>query len=108
MSVRAYEGVSAQAGNMSAQQMIAEGVRENGLGDGGNMLFGLGFAGSLNPQNASQATEEAAPAKDVEARPAATSVDDQVETLKKLKELVDMGILTPEEFAAKKKQLLGL
>lgn len=108
MSVRAYEGVSAQADNMAAQQMIAEGVRENGLGDGGNMLFGLGLAGSLNPQNASQATEAAAPAKDVDARPAAPSVDDQVETLKKLKELVDMGILTPEEFAAKKKQLLGL
>lgn len=108
MSVRAYEGVSAQAGNMAAQQMIAEGVRENGLGDGGNMLFGLGLAGSLNPQNASQATEAAAPAKDVDARPAAPSVDDQVETLKKLKELIDMGILTPEEFAAKKKQLLGL
>ena len=108
MSVRAYEGVSAQAGNMAAQQMIAEGVRENGLGDGGNMLFGLGLAESLNPQNASQATEEAAPAKDVDAKPAATSVDDQVETLKKLKELVDMGILTPDEFTAKKKQLLGL
>lgn len=108
MSVRAYEGVSAQAGNMAAQQMIAEGVRENGLGDGGNMLFGLGLAGSLNPQNASQATEATAPAKDVDARPAVPSVDDQVETLKKLKELVDMGILTPEEFAAKKKQLLGL
>ena len=108
MSVRAYEGVSTQAGNMAAQQMIAEGVRENGLGDGGNMLFGLGLAGSLNPQNASQATEAAVPAKDVDARPAAPSVDDQVETLKKLKELEDMGILTPEEFAAKKKQLLGL
>lgn len=108
MSVRAYEGVSAQAGNMAAQQMIAEGVRENGLGDGGNMLFGLGLAGSLNPQNASQATEATAPAKDVDARSAAPSFDDQVETLKKLKELVDMGILTPEEFAAKKKQLLGL
>lgn len=108
MSVRAYEGVSAQAGNIAAQQMIAEGVRENGLGDGGNMLFGLGLAGSLNPQNASQATEATVPAKDVDARPAAPSVDDQVETLKKLKELVDMGILTPEEFTAKKKQLLGL
>lgn len=108
MSVRAYEGVSAQAGNIAAQQMIAEGVRENGLGDGGNMLFGLGLAGSLNPQNASQATEATPPAKDVDARPAAPSVDDQVEALKKLKELVDMGILTPEEFTAKKKQLLGL
>ena len=107
MSVRAYEGVSAQAGNMAAQQMIAEGVRENGLGDGGNMLFGLGLAGSLNPQNASQTTGAAAPSKDIDAKPT-PSIDDQVETLKKLKELVDVGILTPEEFAAKKKQLLGL
>lgn len=107
MSVRAYEGVSAQAGNMAAQQMIAEGVRENGLGDGGNMLFGLGLAGSLNPQNASQATGATAPAQDVDTK-SAPSIDDQVETLKKLKELVDVGILTPEEFAAKKKQLLGL
>lgn len=107
MSVRAYEGVSAQAGNMAAQQMIAEGVRENGLGDGGNMLFGLGLAGSLNPQNASQATGATAPAQDVDTK-SAPSIDDQVETLKKLKELVDAGILTPEEFAAKKKQLLDL
>ena len=107
MSVRAYEGVSAQAGNMAAQQMIAEGVRVNGLGDGGNMLFGLGLAGSLNPQNASRATGVTAPAQDVDTK-STPSIDDQVETLKKLKELVDVGILTPEEFAAKKKQLLGL
>lgn len=107
MSVRAYEGVSAQAGNMAAQQMIAEGVRENGLGDGGNMLFGLGLAGSLNPQNASQATGATVSAQDVDTK-STPSIDDQVETLKKLKELVDVGILTPEEFAAKKKQLLGL
>lgn len=107
MSVRAYEGVSAQAGNMAAQQMIAEGVRENRLGDGGNMLFGLGLAGSLNPQNASQATGATVPDQNSDAK-LTPSVDDQVETLKKLKELVDMGILTPEEFAAKKKQLLGL
>ena len=107
MSVRAYEGVSAQAGNMAAQQMIAEGVRENGLGDGGNMLFGLGFAGSLNPQNASQATGATVPDQDSDAK-LTPSVDDQVETLKKLKELVDMGILTPEECAATKQQRLGL
>lgn len=107
MSVRAYEGVSAQAGNMAAQQMIAEGVRENGLGDGGNMLLGLGLAGNLNPQNASQATGATVPDQNSDAK-LTPSVDDQVETLKKLKELVDMGILTPEEFAAKKKQLLGL
>ena len=30
-----------------------------------------------------------------------------VESLKKYKELLDLGIITPEEFDAKKKQLLG-
>ncbi len=110
MNVRAYEGVSAEAGNMAAQQMIAEGVRDNGLGEGGNMLFGLGFAGGLNPQNASQVTAAGA----AQAAPAASSttqaqsLDEQLEILKKLKELVDMGVLTQEEFGAKKKQVLGL
>ena len=107
MSVKAYEGVSAQAGNMAAQQMIAEGVRENGLGEGGNMLFGLGFAGGLNPQNASQA-QPTQPQPMVISEPTQASLDEQLETLKKLKELVDMGVLTQEEFAAKKKQVLGL
>ena len=34
--------------------------------------------------------------------------DEQLEMLKKLKELVDMDVLTQDEFEAKKKQLLGL
>lgn len=38
----------------------------------------------------------------------ATSVDDQIETLKKLKDLLDTGIITKEEFDAKKKQIMGL
>ncbi len=110
MNVRAYEGVSAEAGNMAAQQMIAEGVRDNGLGEGGNMLFGLGFAGGLNPQNASQiaASGVAQTAPAASSTTQAQSLDEQLETLKKLKELVDMGVLTQEEFDAKKKQVLGL
>lgn len=36
------------------------------------------------------------------------SIDDQMNKLKKLKELVDCGILTEEEFAAKKREVLGL
>ncbi len=110
MNVRAYEGVSAEAGNMAAQQMIAEGVRDNGLGEGGNMLFGLGFAGGLNPQNASQiaASGVAQTTPAASSTTQAQSLDEQLETLKKLKELVDMGVLTQEEFDAKKKQVLGL
>lgn len=40
--------------------------------------------------------------------PLEPSIDDQVDKLKKLKELVDCGILTEEEFAAKKREILGL
>ena len=35
-------------------------------------------------------------------------LSDNIETLKKLKELVDIGVLTQEEFEAKKRDLLGL
>lgn len=37
-----------------------------------------------------------------------TSDEDPIETIKKLKELLDIGVLTQEEFDAKKKELLNL
>lgn len=40
--------------------------------------------------------------------PAASSQDDQIEQLEKLGQLKQQGILTEEEFAAKKAQILGL
>lgn len=88
MGVRAYEGVSQQAANVAAQQMIAEGVRDNGLGDGGGMLFGMNLASALNPQNASVAATTA-PAPEAEK---SSSLDEQIETLKKLKDLLDAMI----------------
>lgn len=36
------------------------------------------------------------------------SLNEQIESLKKLKQLVDMGIISQEEFEAKKKSILGL
>lgn len=135
MNVAAYEEVSEHAANVAAQQLIAEGVRDNGLGDGGGMLFGMGLATGLNPINASlratgmgahaapEATattamptaQEADSASSVEPSNSestgskhAASLDDQIEALKKLKELVDAGVLTQEEFDAKKKDILGL
>lgn len=99
MSVRAYEDVSQRAANVAAQQMIAEGVRDNGLGDGGGMLFGMNLANALNPQDASAKGG---------ASGLSNSLDEQVETLKKLKDLLDAGILSQEEFDAKKREVLGL
>lgn len=43
-----------------------------------------------------------------ESEPGEALTEKQVEALKRLKELVDAGILTQEEFEAKKKQILGL
>ncbi len=40
--------------------------------------------------------------------PAVASVDETVDALKKYKDLLDSGIITPEEFDAKKKEILGL
>lgn len=130
MSVSAYEGISAQAGNMAAQQLIAEGVKEKGMGEAGNMLFGMGFAQSLNPLNAVQGAHATGAAVSgaheqpeyqegpkqpahqdeprVQAAASAASLDEKIEALKKFKDLLDMGILTQEEFDAKKKELLGL
>lgn len=69
------------------------------------MLFGMNLAGGLDPRNARQA----AAATPAEPAPApAPDLDAQIETLKKLKELLDAGILSQEEFDAKKKQVLGL
>lgn len=113
MDVSAYEGISEHAANVAAQQKIAEGIRDKGLGDAGGMLFGMNLANGLDPRNVSQATGAAAQAPatsgSTPAPPApAPDLDAQIETLKKLKELLDAGILSQEEFDAKKKQVLGL
>lgn len=128
MNVTAYEGVSQQAANVAAQQLIAEGVRENGFGDAGGMLFGMNLAGALNAQNAAsvpgfgaaqaavpvvtqgsaQAAAPSAAAPAATAAPPKQSIDEQIESLKKLKELLDAGILSQEEFDAKKHEVIGL
>ena len=107
MGVRAFEGVSQQAANVAAQQLIAQGVRDNGLGDAGGMLFGMNLANGINPQTAQQVLQPAAPVTGQTAQ-ASYSLDEQIEALQKLKSLVDADILTNEEFEAKKKQMLGL
>lgn len=70
---------------------------------GGNAL-----AGALNMTKGllgKKTNEEESPKIETSS---ATPVDDQIETLKKLKDLLDTGIITQEEFDAKKKQIMGL
>lgn len=60
---------------------------------------------STNLSTLSEEEFEAMQKTQAVATPAATSAADEI---KKFKELLDMGIITQEEFDAKKKQLLGL
>lgn len=57
---------------------------------------------------ASQEQEAAAQEPQAAPLPPAPAQDDTVEQLQQLAALKDQGILTEEEFAAKKKQILGI
>jgi membrane protease subunit (stomatin/prohibitin family) len=104
MNVSAFESISQQASNVAAQQKIAQGVQDHGLGDGAGLIFGMNLAQGMNPQTAAPSASTAFPAAPAQA----LSLDEQIEAVKKLKELADAGILTQEEFETKKKQVMGL
>ncbi len=107
LSVSAFEGISQQASNIRAQQKIAEGIQDHGFGDAAGLAVGLGVVNGLNPFTAATVAptaERATPSQPAQA----ASIDEQIEAVKKLKELVDAGILTEEEFQTKKKQVMGL
>ena len=115
MNISAYEGISQQAGNIAAQQHIARGIEQHGLGDGGGMLFGMNLAQAMDPLTAAAghqsivAADAVTPTNHPQQEPAPQmSVEQQIDAVKKLKELLDIGVLTQQEFDAKKKDILGL
>lgn len=114
MDLKAYEDVSQHASNVAAQQKIAHGVEAYGFGDAGAMMFGAAFAQGVNPVTGAQANAVVAEQPMAAQQSASTvavpsmSVGEQLDAVKKLKELLDAGILTQDEFDSKKKQILGL
>lgn len=71
------------------------------------MLMGAAIASSRNKKAASVAAPAPVASASVAAPTAATS-QDNIRLLKELADLRDSGILTEEEFAAKKKKILDL
>ncbi len=96
MELKAYENIPRNASNISAQQKIATGIQNNGLGDMGGMLYGVNIAQGISPNGEMKGNNQA------------LTLDEQIDALKKLKELNASGILTDEEFNAKKKEIMGL
>ncbi len=66
---------------------------------------------ALAQQQAALAQQQAMMAQQAQAQPAqvaAPAADDTIAQIQKLAELQKAGVITEEEFAAKKKQLLGI
>lgn len=81
-----------------------------GFGRARSRRRGLVVGAAIGSSRAKRAaaTQPAPQAQPVAPTPVETNDVDVVEALKQFAELRDKGILTEEEFAAKKKQLLGL
>jgi membrane protease subunit (stomatin/prohibitin family) len=79
------------------------GIAGIGAGLGAGLTMGQAMAGAIGQ---AMTPPPAAPAAAAPAAPAANAIDDVVATLEKLKGLVDKGILSKEEFEAKKAELM--
>ncbi len=117
--VKKADALSGARGNSFMQQSVARGVQAAGENGGGTgMAFmGMGMQAGADMMNGVQQPANAnqnpfinvggvATANTTET-PAQTQADPYAE-LKKAKELLDAGIITQEDFDAKKKQLLGI
>ena len=117
--VKKADALSGARGNSFMQQSLARGVQavgENG-GGAGMAFMGMGMqagAGMMNgvqqPANANQnpfINVGGVATTGTTEVPQQSQVDPYAE-LKKAKELLDAGIITQEDFDAKKKQLLGI
>lgn len=93
IELSAFSDVPQKASDISAQQKIAHGVQTHGFGDMGGMIYGINMAQNLGMNASKDST---------------MSVEQQLEILGKLKNALEEGILTQEEFDAKKKEILGL
>jgi len=77
---------------MMAGMAVGGAVGQNIAGTMNNMISGINVSQPISTT----------PSKSV------MSLNEQIETVKKLKELVDSGILSEDEFEKKKKEIMGL
>ena len=110
--VKKADALSGNRGNSFMQQSVARGVQSAGENGGGTgMAFmGMGMqAGSGMMQGVQQqGSSNQNPFINVNQGQAQTQATDPYEELTKLKGLLDAGVISQEDFDAKKKSLLGL
>lgn len=114
--VKKADALSGNRGNSFMQQSVARGVQAAGENGGGTgMAFmGMGMQAGAGMMNGMQQQTNANQNPFINVAGAAgqttgvETANDPYAELKKAKELLDAGIITQEDFDAKKKQLLGI
>ena len=97
-TVQRADALSGSRGNSNLQASVAQGIQSAGETGGAAGLMGVGMAsGMLGIGNMQQP-----------ATPAAPAADDPVAKLKKAKEMLDLGLITQDDYDALKAKALGL
>ena len=97
-TVQRADALSGARGNSNLQASVAQGIQSAGENGGAAGLMGVGMAsGMLGIGSMQQPVAPAAPA-----------ADDPVAKLKKAKEMLDLGLITQDDYDALKAKALGL
>ncbi len=97
-TVQRADALSGSRGNSNLQASVAQGIQSAGENGGAAGLVGVGMAsGMLGVGSMQQPVAPAAPA-----------ADDPVAKLKKAKEMLDLGLITQDDYNALKAKALGL
>jgi len=97
-TVQRADALSGSRGNSNLQASVAQGIQSAGETSGAAGLMGIGMAsGMMGVGNMQQPVAPAAPA-----------ADDPIAKLKKAKEMLDLGLITQDDYDALKAKALGL
>ena len=97
-TVQRADALSGARGNSNLQASVAAGIQSAGENGGAAGLMGIGMAsGMMGVGNMQQPVAPAAPA-----------ADDPIAKLKKAKEMLDLGLITQDDYDALKAKALGL
>lgn len=119
--VKKADALSGARGNSFMQQSVARGIQSAGENGGGTAMafmgMGMNAAGGMMQGVQQQPTQSSyqppfaqtqTPVQQAESTQTQSMQSDPYEEIKKAKELLDAGIISQEDFDAKKKSLLGI
>ncbi|MBO4376607.1 MAG: SHOCT domain-containing protein [Lachnospiraceae bacterium] len=106
--VKKADALSGARGNSFLQQSVARGMEAAGNQGGGAMNMGImGMGLNAVGNGVAGLQQPVGVAAGMQAQPQAAPAEDPVTKLKQMKELLDAGVITQEEFDAAKAKFLG-